>query len=124
MTDSDQDDQIGRASNHADIYPGKYYLGGFRQNSQVATRKKAGEKLARSMLKTICCIENYYSAFFSAIPALVFRTVNLVSAPIPKLSTSSFDWKLVGDTRAGHAESGEYGQAIEAANSKHLSHPL
>jgi hypothetical protein len=86
--------------------------------------KKAGEKLARSMLKTICCIENYYSAFFSAIPALVFRTVNLVSAPIPKLSTSSFDWKLVGDTRAGHAESGEYGQAIEAANSKHLSHPL
>ena len=44
MTDSDPDDQIRRAPNHAHIDPSKYRLGVFRQHSQMATRKKSGRE--------------------------------------------------------------------------------
>jgi len=53
-------------------------------------QKKAGENLARSVVKIISCAESDYSAFFSAFPNFVFGTVNLSSPVIPSPSTSSF----------------------------------
>jgi hypothetical protein len=47
------------------------------------------------LLETICFAVNYYSAFFSAIPNFVFRKMNLSPAPIPRLSTNSFEMMLL-----------------------------
>jgi hypothetical protein len=42
-------------------------------------KKRAGENLARSVVKNICFAENYYSAFFSAIGFQIFGNWEVIS---------------------------------------------
>jgi hypothetical protein len=62
--------------------------------------KRAGENLARSVVKIICSAENRYSVFFSAIPNFFMISAEDVSALTISISLAASNAFFLGITRA------------------------